>query len=174
MVAPLVKSTVTHLARAARVGLFGAALMAVLACDGSTKAPRFVYTELDGSRKTSDTLAGKVVVVNFWATTCAPCLVEMPQFAALHTRMKSRGLETLAVAMRHDPPASVAYFAESRQLPFPVVIDNTGAVAEAFGAVEATPTTVVIDRRGYIVSRFAGMADFAALEAQLQRLLASS
>lgn len=165
------KSAIRHLARFARAGLYCAAMVVLASCSGSTKAPGFTYTELDGSRRTSEALAGKVVVMNFWATTCAPCVAEMPQFIALHHRMKTRGFETLAVAMRHDPPASVAYFAESRQLPFPVIIDNTGALAQAFDATEVTPTTVVIDRQGHVVRRFVGTADFGALDALVQRLL---
>lgn len=163
----------SRLSRLARASFCIAATAVLVACTGSQQAPSFAFTELDGTRRSSESLAGKVVVVNFWATTCAPCIVEMPQFVALHRRLGGRGLETLAIAMRHDPPASVAAFAESQRLPFPVVIDNTGAIASAFGAVAVTPTTVVIDRQGRVAHRFVGMADFPELDALLDRLLSA-
>jgi peroxiredoxin len=72
-------------------------------------------------------MAGKVMLVNFWATSCATCVKEMPQIVATHDKFKARGLDTLAVAMSYDPPAFVAKFAETRKLPFGVAIDNTGA-----------------------------------------------
>jgi peroxiredoxin len=135
-------------------------------------APDFRYTLLDGTRAEGRDLRGQVVLINFWATTCAICIAEMPQLAAMHTRLRERGLTTLAVSMSYDPPARVAHFAESRGLPFGVVIDNTGEIARAFGDVRATPTTVVIDRRGQIVKRITGSPDFGALAKQLEELLA--
>jgi peroxiredoxin len=77
----------------------------------------------------------------------------------------------VAVAMAYDPPASVIYYSESRQLPFDVVIDNTGAVARAWGGVEATPTSFLVNRKGEIVQRFVGAPDFAALSKSIEKLL---
>ena len=134
-------------------------------------APNVTYTLLDGRSADLAALRGKVVLVNFWATSCTACVHEMPQIAALHETFKSRGYDTLAVAMRYDPPASVIRFAESRRLPFGVVIDNTGAVARGFGSVELTPTSVLINQRGEIVARYVGEPDFAALQALVERLL---
>jgi len=137
-------------------------------------APNIAYTLLDGSRSTIDELRGKVVLVNFWATDCAPCVREMPQIAALHERFKARGYDTLAVAMRYDPPALVVNFAEARKLPFGVVIDNTGAFAQGFDHVQFTPTSVLINRRGEIVKRFIGEVDFDALPTLVERLLSDA
>ena len=134
-------------------------------------APNVTYTLLDGRSADLVALRGKVVLVNFWATSCTACVHEMPQIAALHETFKSRGYDTLAVAMRYDPPASVIRFAESRRLPFGVVIDNTGAVARGFGSVELTPTSVLINQRGEIVARYVGEPDFSALHALVERLL---
>ena len=149
----------------------------VLAFDtlsGARWAPDVGYTLLDGSRSSTGQLRGKVVLINFWATDCAPCVHEMPQLAATHERFKARGYETLAVAMRYDPPAYVIQFAESRKLPFGVVIDNTGAIAKSFGQVELTPTTLLIDRHGRIVKRYLGEPDFAALHQLVDKLLADA
>jgi thiol-disulfide isomerase/thioredoxin len=78
------------------------------------QAPSVAYTLLDGTKANTDQLRGKVVLVNFWATSCTTCVREMPQIASTHEKYKSRGYETLAVAMSYDPPAYVVNYAESR------------------------------------------------------------
>ena len=148
--------------------------VALTGCSSRKPAPRFSYTLLDGAQASTDTLRGRVVLVNFWATSCASCVQEMPQIVALHRKFQARGFETLAVAMSYDAPASVSHFAQTRQLPFGVVIDNTGAIARAFPGVRATPTTFVIDRHGAIATRIEGEPDFAALHTLVDRLLAET
>lgn len=155
--------------------LAGMTLGGGLAACGSTQmAPDVVYTVLDGTTNHTAALRGQVVLVNFWATSCAPCVKAMPALVATHQQFAARGLHTLAVAMQHDAPAAVSQFAQSRQLPFDVVIDNTGAVARAFGGVRITPTTFVIDRRGAIAQHSTGEPDAARLNALLARLLAQT
>jgi peroxiredoxin len=155
------------------------ALLAMMAamlagCTSRESAPGFGYTLLDGSRHDSAALRGHVVWVNFWATTCSTCVAEMPNVIALHQRFRASAFDTLAVAMAYDPPASVARYAETRQLPFGVVIDNTGAIAHAFGDVQATPTSFLLDKRGGIAKRFTGAPDFAALPGLIETLLAEA
>ena len=133
--------------------------------------PRVGYTLLDGTRSTTDQLKGKVVLINFWATSCTTCVHEMPQIVATHEKFKARGYDTLAVAMSYDPPAYVINFAESRKLPFGVAIDNTGGIAKSFGNVQLTPTSVLIDKRGEIVKRYVGEPDFVALHQLVEKLL---
>ncbi|MCU0813730.1 MAG: TlpA family protein disulfide reductase [Burkholderiaceae bacterium] len=137
-------------------------------------APAVTYRLLDGSSVTTDDLRGKVVLVNFWATSCVTCVKEMPQIAATHEKFRARGFETIAVAMSYDPPAFVSRFAETRQLPFAVAIDGTGDIARGFGDVRLTPTTFLINKRGEIVKRYVGEPDFAALHVLVDRLLAAS
>ena len=137
-------------------------------------APNVGYTLLDGRTATTGQLRGKVVLVNFWATDCAPCVRELPQIAAAHRKFQARGYDTLAVAMSYDPPARVIDFAQSRQLPFGVVIDNTGAFAKSFDPINFTPTSVLINKRGEIVRRFVGELDFVALDALVEKLLDES
>jgi peroxiredoxin len=95
----------------------------------------------------------------------------MPALVDTHKRFESRGFDTLAVAMSYDPPAWVVNFAQSRQLPFKVAIDNTGDVAKAWGDVQLTPTTFIVDKKGQIVKRYVGEPDFAALHTLLDKLL---
>lgn len=143
-----------------------------VAVGNSSTAPPVAYTRLDGSAGKLSDLQGKVVLVNFWATSCVTCVREMPELAATHRKFQSRGYETLAVAMSYDTPDYVAHFAQSRKLPFQVVIDRSGQIARSFGDVQLTPTSVLINRRGEIVKRYVGQPDFAALHQLVDKLLA--
>ncbi len=147
---------------------------ALAGCTSSEPAPTSTFVLLDGSQSTTAQLKGKVTLVNFWATSCVSCVKEMPQLASTYTKFKDRGFETVAVAMSYDPPSYVVNFAQTRQLPFKVAIDNTGAVAQAWGDVKITPTTFIVDRKGHIVKRYIGEPDFAALHQLLERLLSES
>jgi peroxiredoxin len=140
---------------------------------GRSAAPPSTFVLLDGSTRTTADLKGKVTLVNFWATSCVSCVAEMPQIMATHEKYQARGYQTLAVAMSYDPPAYVVNFAQSRKLPFGVAIDNTGAVAKAWGDVQLTPTTFIVDKRGEIVKRYVGAPDFAELHQLIEKLLAA-
>ncbi len=142
-------------------------------CSAGATAPQFDYTLLDGSRAASRDLRGQVVLVSFWATSCAPCVRGMPELVETHRLYQGRGFQTLAVAMRHDAPARVAEFAQRRQLPFGVVIDNTGAIAAAFGDVPGTPTAFLIGADGHIIQRYVGELNHKALRGRLDKLLAA-
>jgi peroxiredoxin len=141
---------------------------------GATVAPASSFVLLDGSRKTTSDLKGKVTLVNFWATSCVTCVAEMPKVIATYDKYKSRGYDTLAVAMSYDPPSYVVNFAETRKLPFGVAIDNTGAVAKAWGDVQLTPTTYLVNKRGEIVKRYVGEPNFAELHRLIEKLLAEA
>ncbi len=164
-----------HLAIAA-TSLTAAAGAAWLLWDsGETSSPRpapqIGYVVLDGQARHTRQLLGHVVLVNFWATSCSSCVHEMPELVATYQQYRAQGFQTLAVAMDYDPPAAVADFAESRRLPFPVVIDNTGAIARSFGPVTLTPTTFLINKHGLIVKRYLGPPDFVALRLLIEQLL---
>ena len=152
----------------------GAALpiLTLTACSRARQAPAVGYTLLDGRKSDLASLRGHVVLVNFWATDCAPCIAEMPRFVQTWRKFSPRGFDTLAVSMSYDPPAIVSNFAQARALPFGVVIDLTGEVAARFGGVKFTPTTLLINKRGEIVARWIGATDFAELDKQVGLLLA--
>ena len=157
-----------------RIALLTAATALALAgtgCSSSEPAPPSTFVLLDGSKSTTADLKGKVTLVNFWATTCVSCVKEMPQLAATYDKFKSRGFETVAVAMSYDPPSYGVSFAQSRQLPFKVAIDNTGEVARAWGDIKITPTTFIVNKNGQIVKRYIGEPDFDALHQLLDKLL---
>lgn len=137
-------------------------------------APASTFVLLDGSKKTTADLKGKVTLVNFWATSCVTCVAEMPKVIATYDKYQSRGFETLAVAMSYDPPSYVVNYAETRKLPFKVAIDNTGAIAQAWGDVKLTPTTYIVNKRGDIVKRYVGEPNFTELHQLIEKLLAET
>jgi peroxiredoxin len=149
-----------------------AATLAYLAAGTAQAAPDVGYVRLDGSKARTGDFKGKVVLVNFWSTSCATCVKEMPQIAATHQKYRARGYDTLAVAMQDDMPAYVVNFTESRKLPFTVTMDTRGEIASRFGGVKATPTSLLINKRGEIVKRYVGEPDFAALHTLVEKLLA--
>lgn len=156
-----------HLAASATLGT--ALLLA--GCGTRDAAPDSTFVLLDGSKTSTAELKGKVTLVNFWATTCVSCVKEMPMLVETHNKFKDRGYETVAVAMSYDPPAWVLNFAQSRQLPFKVALDNTGELAKNWGEVKLTPTTYLVDKQGQIVKRFVGEPDKAALHQLIEELL---
>jgi peroxiredoxin len=151
-----------------------AAAGGVYFASGSTAAPPSTFVLLDGSSRTTQDMKGKVTLVNFWATSCTTCVAEMPKIVATYDKYRTRGYDTLAVAMSYDPPSYVVNYAETRKLPFKVAIDNTGAVAQAWGDVKLTPTTYVVNKRGEIVKRYVGEPDFAELHQLIEKLLAEA
>lgn len=151
--------------------LAAAAAGLYLSTQSREPAPAAELTLLDGNRLPLASLRGKVVLVNFWATSCTTCVKEMPDLVATHQRFAPRGYETVAVAMSYDPPAYVAHFTQSRKLPFKVVLDHDGEVARRFGDIKLTPTTFLIDKDGEIVKRYVGEPDFDKLNQLVARLL---
>jgi peroxiredoxin len=136
-------------------------------------APNSNFVLLDASTATTESFKGKVTLVNFWATSCTTCVAEMPKLTATYNKYNARGYEMVAVAMQYDPPSYVVNFAETRKLPFKVAIDNTGAIAKAWGDVKLTPTTYLVNKKGEIVKRYVGEPEAAELHALIEKLLAS-
>jgi peroxiredoxin len=154
------------------VALAAAGVGAFFALGGSEAAPQSTFVLLDGSRQTTADFKGKVTLVNFWATSCTACVAEMPKLVDTYRRYHARGYEHVGVAMSYDPPSYVVNYAETRKLPFKVAIDNTGAIASAWGQVELTPTSYLVNRKGEIVKRYVGEPDFAELDRLIEQLLA--
>ena len=155
--------------------MIGAALLAVLATFGylsisnAKPAPQLTYQTITGETITPANLKGRVVMVNFWATSCTTCVAEMPQMVQTYNKYKGQGLEFVAVAMSYDAPNYVVNFAETRALPFKVVMDLKGDIASAFGKVQLTPTTFVIGKDGKVIRRYVGIPDFTELHLLLDK-----
>jgi peroxiredoxin len=160
--------------------VLGAAALAIAAAGalfvatGSAAAPDSTFVLLDGSKKTTADFKGKVTLVNFWATSCTTCVGEMPKMVSTFDKYHAKGYQHIGVAMSYDPPNYVVNYAQTRKLPFDVAIDNTGAVAKAWGEVQLTPTSYLVNKKGEIVKRYVGEPDFNELHALIEKLLAES
>ena len=148
--------------------------LALNGCSSNSPAPSSRFVLLDGTSVQTSDFAGKVLLVNFWATSCTSCVAEMPDLIATHPTYVDKGFDTVAVAMAYDPPAFVVNFAQTRQLPFKVAIDNTGVNAREWGDVQLTPTTFIVNKRGEIVKTYVGMPDFKTLNRLIEDLLADT
>ncbi len=116
--------------------------------------------------------AGKVVVVNFWATTCSTCKKEMPKMVEMYQQYNPKGVEYVAVAMQYDDPKVVKNYTTEKQLPFQTVWDSDGKLATAFGDIIGTPTTYIIDKKGN-AKKYIGEPDWKQFYADLDKALAS-
>jgi thiol-disulfide isomerase/thioredoxin len=123
----------------------------------------FTFIGVRGDQFAMSSLKGKVVLVNFWATSCTVCVGEMPRIVQTCEKYREQGLETVAVAMSYDPPDRVFTYAQQNKLPIRVTLDIFGKAIQAFGGIRGTPTTFLVDRHGVIVRRIEGEPDFAAL-----------
>jgi peroxiredoxin len=162
------KFTRPLLIAAAVLALVGALAYALI---DKPQAPAATFTTLEGKTIALADLRGKIVLVNFWATSCPGCVKEMPDLVATYKQYQGRGFEIVAVAMSYDPPNYVANFVQTRQLPFPVALDVDGGHARAFGNVQLTPTAFIIGKDGSILEQKLGELDFAKLHALLDKEL---
>lgn len=135
--------------------------------------PNLTLRRLDGSSFTIDDFRGKVVLVDFWATWCKPCLWSFPRYTELLMAHEKDGLVVVAVA-QDDNPKPVAAFVDANNVAFDIGIDATQAAAEEPLGVTALPTIIVVDREGVMRFRHEGYAaaGFRELEAKLEELLA--
>ena len=166
--------SIQHLAAGLALAAFAGLGAYVYFGEATQPAPASQFVLLDGSRTSTAEMQGKVTLVNFWATSCVTCVAEMPEIIATHKKYQPQGFDTLAVAMQYDPPSYVVNFAQSRQLPFNVALDNTGAIAKAWGDVQLTPTTYIVNKRGEIVKTYVGQPNFAELHRLIEKLLAEA
>ena len=114
----------------------------------------FSLPDLNGKQAELSAYAGKVVLLNFWATWCPPCRAEMPSMEVLYRRFKNQGLEILAVNGGEDT-AQVQKFIQDNRYTFPVLMDRNNRISALYG-ITAIPTTYILDRKGMIVGILVG------------------
>lgn len=148
------------------------AISAYMTFGRTSTVPDATFVLLSGQKITTAELRGKVYLVNFWATSCATCIKEMPQMIETYNKFKGKDFDFIAVAMQYDPPAYVANYTQTRHLPFKVALDPDGSLERQFYNVQMTPTTFLVDRNGRILKRILGEPDFPALHALIERELA--
>lgn len=134
------------------------------------KAPEFARKDLSGSRLDLKSFRGKVVLLNFWATWCAPCQVDLPVFAAWQRQFNPDGFQTIAISM-DDDAAPVRDLVSRLKLNYPVAMGDA-RLGERYGGVLGLPLTFLVDRNGVVRARFQGEPDLKAVEKQLKMLLA--
>ncbi len=136
----------------------------------STPLPEFSLLDSDGKAITNGDLEGKVALINFWATWCGPCKIEMPWFVEFQRKYKDQGFTVLAVSLDEEGWDVVRPFAEEFEFNFPVVVGDD-AVAEDFGGIYALPTTLIVDRAGNILHHLEGLRPKAAYASEIEALL---
>ena len=119
-------------------------------------APDFELPTLDGRKVKLSDYRGKAVLLNFWATWCPPCKVEMPWFVDLQKQYGNDGLVVLGVAMDDTTPQKIAAFASEMGVNYPVLL-GTDQVSDDYGNVQYLPTTFYIGRDGRIVAKMDGL-----------------
>src|SRR3990172_7816962 len=138
-------------------------------------APDFTRPSLAGPPVSLHEQQGKVVLINFWATWCAPCREEMPALQAAYEKLADQGLVVLGVNWTQvDNLADVETFVAELGLTFPILLDSDGAVSEDLYQVLGLPTSVLVGRAGTIRAVRIGILDLQELEGTLQALLAES
>ena len=133
--------------------------------------PDVNYMDTSGTAYTPQSLAGKIVVVNFWATWCGPCLKEIPDLSRVYEKYKRRGLVVLGI-MRDDPDnQALLNFQSDHMMEFPVIRYNSD-ILFSYGDPKELPTTFIYDRRGKLAHRSIGAMHADQLEKLLEPLLA--
>lgn len=133
-------------------------------------APDFTLTSLDGKQVKLSDLRGKAVVLNFWATWCGPCKIEIPWLTDLQKQYQPQGVEIVGVAMDDDAekkPDDIRKFTQEMNVNYQILLGNE-KVADEYGGVDALPTTYYIDRDGKIVNRVFGIIGHKEIEQNIQ------
>lgn len=137
---------------------------------GSEPAPAFTLESLNGDVVSLDALRGQVVLVNFWASWCAPCRIEMPGFERVYRARRDDGFVIVGIATDAHAADRIREFVAEHDITYPILL-GTREVARAYGGVNAIPESFLIDRDGLIRHRIIGYFAEPALRAAVARLL---
>lgn len=135
-------------------------------------APDFALQSLEGKTVRLSDLRGKAVLLNFWATWCAPCKIEMPWFVELQKQYGPEGLQIVGVAMDDASPKDVADFTQEMGVNYPVLLGKE-TVGDAYGGVQFLPENFYIDRNGKVMDRAFGLKGRSEIEDEIRKIIAS-
>src|ERR1051326_6216203 len=133
-------------------------------------APEFTLKDTDGKMVRLSDYKGRVVLLNFWATWCGPCKIEIPWFVQFQKTYKDRDLAVVGVSMDEDGWDSVKPYIDQHKMNYQVVIGNDH-ISQLFGSIDSLPTTLVIDREGRIASMHIGLVAKKTYEKEIEQLL---
>jgi thiol-disulfide isomerase/thioredoxin len=139
----------------------------------SGPAPDFSLESLDGKTTHLSDFRGKAVLLNFWATWCAPCKIEMPWFIDLQKQYASQGLQIVGVAMDDSSKQDIAQFAKDMGVNYPILIGKE-SVGQEYGGVNGLPESFLIARDGHIVDRIIGLHGKAEIEDSIKKALGAA
>lgn len=137
-----------------------------------TPAPDLTMETLSGEEINLAEQQGKVILVNFWATWCAPCRKEIPDLIDLQSEMESDGLRVVGIAVDQEGKSVVQPFVEKQDVNYPIVIDTTRTIESHFEAMYGLPTTYVINPEGQIVRRVLGIFPVEEMKPTIKEMLA--
>ncbi len=137
---------------------------------GGQAAPEFSLKDLKGKRTRLGDYKGKVVLVNIWATWCAPCKAEMPELVRWQNEYKDRGLQIIGVTFQPYRAVDVREAIRRFKINYPILLD-TGEATDLYGLIDVLPLTIVIDRDGNIRARIKGIIDAEEFEQKIKPLL---
>lgn len=137
---------------------------------GPVPAPAWTLRDVDGKSVSSADFKGKVVVLDFWATWCGPCRMEIPGFVELQKAYGNKGLAVVGVSLDKEGGRAVKPFMKQFGINYSVVLGDEKIIRD-YGGIEGIPTTFVIDRQGRIVSKHIGYVDKTQFEREITRLL---
>jgi cytochrome c biogenesis protein CcmG/thiol:disulfide interchange protein DsbE len=135
------------------------------------EAPDFLLTDAHGRAIQLSAFRGKVVVLNFWATWCPPCLVEIPWFIDFQRQYGSRGFSVIGVSLDEDGWNTVRPFLQRQGINYPIVLGGN-QIAQAYEGLESLPTTLIIDRNGGVAATHMGLVARSVYESDIESALA--
>jgi peroxiredoxin len=136
-------------------------------------APDFALRDINGKSVKLSDFRGKVVILDFWATWCGPCRMEIPHFVALQDQFRKQGLEIVGVSLDNGGVQVVKPFVQQNQINYTMLVDGL-PVANQYGGIQSIPTAFVLDKKGRVARVLVGYNDKSVFDALTRSLLAES